>query len=44
MNIKTIKYGDNYYPKKLYNIYNPPKTIYALGNIELLNSYSIAVD
>ncbi len=43
MNIITIKHGDTNYPKNLYNIFNPPKILYAIGNIKLLNSYSIAM-
>ena len=38
MDIKTIKIDDNIYPKNLKQIYDPPKTLYCLGNIELLKS------
>lgn len=41
--IKTIKLEDNLYPEKLRNIYAPPKTLYLLGNAELLNQESIAI-
>ena len=30
--IKTIKLEDSTYPEKLKEIYNPPKTIYLIGN------------
>lgn len=41
--IKTIKLEDNLYPEKLRNIYAPPKTLYLLGNEELLKRKSIAI-
>ena len=43
MNYITINYGDKIYPKMLYNIYNPPKALYALGNIKLLSKYTVAM-
>lgn len=41
--IKIIKLGEKNYPEKLKNIYAKPQILYALGNIELLNSKSIAI-
>ena len=41
--MKKIKSDDNEYPKRLKEINNPPKTLYADGNIEILNNKSIAV-
>ncbi len=41
--IKTIKLEDNLYPEKLRNIYAPPKTLYLLGNAQLLKQETIAI-
>ena len=41
--VKTIQIGDKEYPKSLTNISNPPKRLYAIGNIGLLNSTGIAI-
>ena len=41
--MKTIKIKDEAYPKKLLNIYNPPKKLYVLGDERILNEFSIAV-
>lgn len=41
--IKIINISDDNYPAKLKNIYAPPITIFAKGDISLLNSKSIAV-
>ena len=41
--IKTIKLEDSRYPEELKEIYNPPKTIYLIGNEKLLNQKSIAI-
>ena len=41
--IKTIKLEDSTYPEKLKELYNPPKTIYLIGNEKLLNQKSIAI-
>lgn len=38
-----INFNDELYPKQLKNIKNPPKKIYALGNIKLLQEKSIAI-
>lgn len=46
MKYKVIKVGMNskYYPERLKNIDSPPKQIYCLGNLELLNNkYNIAM-
>ncbi len=45
MKYKVIKININskWYPEKLRNISSPPKQLYCLGNIELLNSKSIAI-
>ena len=41
--IKIINISDESYPAKLKNIYAPPITIFAKGDISLLNSKSIAI-
>jgi len=41
--IKEIKITDELYPEKLKHIYDPPKTLYCIGNVSLLNNYSIAI-
>ena len=41
--IKTINKEDEKYPESLRAISKPPKTLYAIGNIELLKSESIAI-
>lgn len=41
--IQIIEYNSKYYPKELLKISNPPKRLYAKGNIDLLNSNSIAI-
>ena len=41
--IKIINISDDNYPAKLKNIYAPPITIFAKGDISLLNSKSIAI-
>ncbi len=43
MNIRTIRFDDKEYPEKLRKLYNPPKQLYCLGNISLLNNLSIAI-
>ena len=40
---KSINISDDNYPVKLKNIYAPPITIFAKGDISLLNSKSIAI-
>ena len=41
--IIKININDYKYPKKLKIINNPPKALYCIGNIELLNDYGIAI-
>ena len=41
--IKTIKITDEKYPKLLKEIYDPPKCLYTIGNIEIFNNLSIAI-
>ncbi len=41
--IKMINICDKEYPDKLRNIYDPPVTLFVKGNIEALNSDSIAI-
>ena len=36
MEIIEINYNDKIYPKQLCNLKNPPKKLYAIGNIDLL--------
>lgn len=43
MNIEEIKINDIKYPEQLKNIYEPPKRLYVLGNIEILHNTSIAI-
>ena len=43
MKIEEISINTKEYPQNLQNIYNPPKKLYVLGNIQLLNKSSIAV-
>lgn len=43
MKIEKIDQKSEYYPKKLLEIYNPPKQLYILGNKEILNSFNIAI-
>ncbi len=41
--IKIIKKENSAYPKKLFNIENPPKQLYVLGDETLLNKMSLAI-
>lgn len=41
--MKIIKITDSKYPQRLKNIKNPPKILYVLGDINLLNKESIAI-
>lgn len=41
--VKILKWGDKNYPKKLEQIYNPPKQIYVLGDETILNQNSVAI-
>ncbi len=42
-NIKTLTINDDLYPSNLKNIYDPPQTLYCIGDITLLNNISIAI-
>ena len=42
-NIREISIENELYPEKLRKIYNPPKHLYCLGDISLLNNPSIAI-
>ena len=41
--MEVIKIGDRNYPKKLLNIYDPPKEIYVLGNSKILNDFCLGI-
>lgn len=43
MIIEKIKIADSYYPKQLKKIYDPPESIYVLGEKEILNQIGIAI-
>lgn len=43
MKIQEIEINNKAYPEKLKRIKNPPKKLYVLGNLELLNSNGIAI-
>ena len=43
MIIEELKITDNEYPRNLKEIYAPPRTIYVLGNKQLLNQTGIAI-
>ena len=43
MNIIEIKKDDKNYPKQLLKIKNPPKQIYAQGNLNLLNKAIVGI-
>lgn len=43
MKIKEIEINNKDYPESLKRIKNPPKKLYVLGNLELLNSKGIAI-
>ncbi len=42
-NIELISIMDSRYPKKLQEIYDKPICLYVKGNVEILNSFSIAI-
>ena len=42
-NIITIEKISPYYPQNFLKIENPPEKIYAIGNIELLNTFNVAI-
>lgn len=41
--IIKLDIGNEYYPDRLRKIENPPKSIYVIGNIEILNNVGIAI-
>lgn len=41
--MKILEIGNKNYPKKLLNIYDPPKKIYVMGNDEILNDFGIGI-
>lgn len=41
--MKILEIGNKNYPKKLLNIYDPPKKIYVMGNDEILNNFGIGI-
>ena len=41
--MKTLKIGDKEYPKNLLNIYEPPKSLYVLGDEKILNNFGIGI-
>ena len=43
MNISYITIDDEEYPEKLREIYDPPYILYYIGNISILNNFSIGV-
>lgn len=43
MKIQEILINSKEYPEQLKNIYDPPKKLYVLGNIEILNQKGIAI-
>lgn len=42
-NIKLINIYDDNYPDKLKNIYDKPMVLYAIGNTNILNDFSLAI-
>lgn len=42
-NIELINYKDEYYPKKLQQIYDKPISLYIKGNKEILNKFSLSI-
>jgi DNA processing protein len=41
--ITSIQFNEPHYPCRLYDLYDPPKTLYTCGNIELLKQPMIAI-
>lgn len=41
--IQVITIQDKNYPKNLFELKNPPEKLYAIGNIALLNEFSLAI-
>lgn len=42
-NIEIIKKGEREFPNQLYELKNCPKCLYAIGNLELLKEFSLAI-
>lgn len=38
-----MKYGEKNYPENLLEIYDPPKKLYVMGNVEILNNFGIGI-
>lgn len=43
MQIHELNFTDDEYPKQLRKIYNPPKKIFVLGNVKILNYIGVAI-
>lgn len=41
--MQIIRRKDKYYPKQLKNIKKSPEQLYVIGNLKLLDTYSIAI-
>lgn len=41
--MKIIEIGSKEYPRKLLEIYNPPKRLYVLGDEKILNEFGLAI-
>ena len=41
--MKVIKIDDENYPESLKNIYDPPKTLFVMGNEKILNEFGIGI-
>ena len=41
--MKIIDYNSNFYPSSLKKIKNPPKKLYAIGNVNLLNTTCFSI-
>ena len=41
--MKIIEIGNENYPKRLLNIYEPPRKLYVMGNEKILNDFGIAI-
>ena len=41
--MKIIRIEDKEYPEKLRNIYDPPKTLYVMGDYSILNNFGIGI-
>lgn len=41
--MKIIEIGNKDYPKKLLNIHNPPKKLYVVGDVSILDNFAIGI-